>query len=255
MNPLDTIRNSLELSVVRPNKPDLPDPLAHDPITDGMMHIWSARYSDLDQYHPVLSTLICPDEITRAAGFKKNEDARRYLLRHGLLRAILGYYTHQEPVTIRFVMGTTGKPDLDPGANILNIRFSLSHTDEMVGIGISRRSNIGLDIVKIDYRYPFSDTGEYLFSPEERRWIAQTDPEDRRVRFFRIWSLKEALLKATGDNVHMMKEAEVSGIMTGTFLDGFYPVRVGKKERMFFINESSRRGGHHCALAAIPAMI
>jgi len=252
MNVLDTIRHSLQFTTVGSDERDLSEPLLHKTRTEGMIHIWSARYSDLDQFYPLLSTLTCPMEVTRAAGFIKPQDTRRYILRHGMTRAILGQYTHQEPAMVQFIRGTTGKPDLDPDANGYDLRFSLSHTDERVCLGISQKSRIGIDMVKIDSRYPFLESGEYLFSLDERNWIVQAAPEDRPYRFFRIWSLKEALLKATGSNVNVMKEAEVSGIMTVPFLDGFYTVNLGKMYQKCYIHESGCGSDHHCTLATIP---
>ena len=56
-----------------------------------------------------------------------------------------------------------------------------------------------------------------------------------------------------GSGVGMMQETEVSGIMENRFLNGFYPVPVGKKERAFFIHESGCITGHHCTLVTLPA--
>jgi 4'-phosphopantetheinyl transferase len=219
-------------------------------VSPGSIHIWSARYSSLERYYPLLSSLVSPEEIQKAAGFKKPGDTRRYILRHGMERIILGEYIHEDPEKIRFVKAKNGKPDLDTGGNFPDIQFSLSRTDEMVCLGITRKSKIGLDMVKINPRYPFSEIEQYLFAPGERRWVARTIPELRPMKFFRIWSLKEALLKATGGDVRMMKETDVSGIITERFLNGFYLLRLGKKDIMFFIHESDCGEGHHSVLAS-----
>jgi 4'-phosphopantetheinyl transferase len=252
VNIVDILQNSLKFTAVRTSGPAIAEPGMETASTGTTTHIWSARYADLDRYYPVLSSLPGRDETARAAGFRRSGDARRYVLRHGMARAILGHYLHQEPAEIRFVQGPAGKPDLYPDTNIQDIRFSLSSTGENVSLGISRKSEIGLDIVRIDPQYPFFEAGTYLFSPHERRWITQTTPEDRIRRFFRIWSLKEALLKTTGRDANLMQEADVSGIITGPFLDGFYPLQIGKKEMRFFIHESGFYGDHHCALVTIP---
>jgi len=221
-------------------------------VSAGSIHIWSARYSLLERYYPLLSTLISPEETQKAAGFKKPGDTRRYILRHGIVRVILGQYIHEDPEEIRFVKAKSGKPDLDSGGKFPDVRFSLSHTDEMVCLGITRNYEIGLDIVKTNPRTPFSEIEQYLFTPGERRWIERTILEQRSLQFFRIWSLKEALLKATGSDVTMMKEADVSGIITDTFLNGFYTIHLGKTDIRFFIHECGCDHGHHCAIAVNP---
>jgi phosphopantetheinyl transferase len=252
MTPLDTIRDCLKFRVVGTLGTALPESGTPAPITSDQLHIWSARYSDLDRYYPGLANLISAQEATRASGFKKTRDAHNFILRHGMVRAVLGQYIRKEAQAVQFVHEESGKPDLAP-EDIHEIHFSLSRTDEMVCLGISKKNRIGLDIVKCDSRYPFSATAEYLFTTGERQWITRIPSHERHVRFFRIWSLKEALLKAMGGCVGMMQETDVSGIMKNHSLKGFYPVSVGKKERAFFIHESGCGIGHYCTLVALPA--
>jgi 4'-phosphopantetheinyl transferase len=253
MTVLDTIRDCLKFISVGTIETALTVSGTLIPITGNQLHIWSARYSDLNRYYPGLADVISAQEATRAAGFKKTRDAQNFILRHGMVRAVLGQYVQKDPKAIRFVHAVSGKPDLDPEEDIHDIHFSLSHTDEMVCLGISRKRRIGLDIVRDDSRYPFFATARYLFTPGECQWINRTNSHEQHVRFFRIWSLKEALLKATGCGVGMMQETEVSGIMKNHSLNGYYPVSVGNKERVFFIHESGCGIGHHYTLATIPA--
>lgn len=214
------------------------------------IHMWSVRYASLHRYFPLLSTLVSVEEKRKAAGFKKPDDARRYTLRQGIIRVILGQYTLEDPEKIQIVRKESGKPDLHPVGKFSDIRFSLSHTDEMVCLGITRTYEIGLDIVKTNSCIPFQEIENYLFAPGERRWIEQTLPEQRSLLFFRIWSLKEALLKATGSDATMMKDADVSGIITERFLNGFYTIQLYEKDFQFFIYESDCGEGHHCVIAS-----
>jgi len=253
MTTLETIRNCLKFRMAGASETVCPEPGTPIPIAIDQQHIWSARYSDLDRYYPVLSDLLSAQEKTRAAGFKKSRDARNFILRQGMVRAVLGQYIRKEAQAVRFVREERGKPYLDPEENIHEIHFSPSHTDEMVCLGISRKTSIGLDIVKCDSRYPFLATTEYLFTPRERQWITQIPSHEQHVRFFRIWSLKEALLKAAGGGAGIMQETEVSRIMKDNFLNGYYPISVGKTEMRVLIHESGCGTGHHCTLVTIPA--
>jgi 4'-phosphopantetheinyl transferase len=252
MNTLNIIRDCLKVRTIGADEGALLESGMSGPITGGTFHIWSARYTDLEQYYPIFSGLISSDEISRASGFKKPGDGQKFILRHGMTRVILGGYIRKDPQKVRFVDRETGRPDLCPKDNVRGIRFSLSRTDDMVCLGISKGPGIGIDIVKNDPHYPFSATAEYLFTPGERRWIEQASPKTQHFRFFRIWSLKEALLKATGSDACLMKNADVSGIMKNGFLDDFYPVSVGNKVMHFFIHESGCGMAHHCSLVTLP---
>jgi 4'-phosphopantetheinyl transferase len=254
MNTLNILQDSLLFRALGVNGPGLLEHTTHIPVASGIIHIWSARYSDLGRYYPILSSFLCAEEVIRAAEFKKQKDAQNYILRHGLVRAVLGQYIQEEPGKVLFVHGMCGKPDLDPESNDQDIRFSLSSTGEMVCLGVTRRSGIGLDIVKTTTHCRISEIGQYLFTPGEREWIARTNPDRRSNRFFRIWSLKEALLKATGNGVKMMQEVDVSGIMSEAYLDGFFSVCFGDENLVFCIHESGCFEGHHFTVATLPEM-
>jgi len=219
-------------------------------MMEGMIHVWSAPYSDLGPFNSFLSALVSPEEMQRARQFKKQNNARQYILRHGMVRSVLGHYLHKDPKKIRFFREIYGKPYLDLEDTMPDIRFSLSHTDEMICLGITKKSAIGLDLVKTLPGYRFSPIERYLFTRGERRWIAQAVPGLRPLRFFRIWALKEALLKSTGSSARIMQEGNVAGIMTDTYLNGWYPVYIGKRELLFFIHESGCGTGHHRVIAA-----
>jgi phosphopantetheinyl transferase (holo-ACP synthase) len=225
--------------------------IAHE-LEDGAVHIWSADYGDLHQGYDTLSLVISRDEQKKASKFKKPGDARRWILRHGYLRLVLSSYVGSDPVLLPLVTGNYGKPSLDPKSEVPQISFSLSHTQEMVVLAISKKYDIGIDIVKPDNRYPFQGTTAYLFNTEERAVITKKQPDLQYRQFFRVWALKEALLKASGNDVRMMREADISGIMTDTLLNGIYTVNLGVKDQKCFIRESGCGADHHCALAAIP---
>jgi 4'-phosphopantetheinyl transferase len=214
------------------------------------IHVWTVNYRDLDRDDNGLSALISPDELQRASQFKETRDVRDYILRHGYLRRVLSCYLFCDPARIPLIISDLGKPDLDIRPGFPSLSFSLSHTREMVAFAVSRYQKIGIDIVKPDAGYQFSDTADYLFTPEERAVIAGTHPDQQYQTFFRIWSLKEALLKVRGGTALMMKDTDVSAIIQSPSRDGWYPIRSQEKEQEFFIHESDIGHGHHCAIVA-----
>ncbi|RPI37281.1 MAG: 4'-phosphopantetheinyl transferase superfamily protein [Methanoregulaceae archaeon] len=249
MNGFVSMTDSLKVRSFMTGESVVPAQGTHIPIKAGTVHVWSARYSTLERYYSILSAHVTPEEIQRAQGFRKQNDARQYILRHGMVRSVLGKYLHKDPQKIQFVQNVNGKPELSTEGPVADIRFSMSRTNERVCLGITRKSAIGLDLVKNLSGYPFSAVGHHLFTPGERLWIAQEVPGRRSGRFFRIWALKEAVLKATGSSARMMQEADLANIMTDTYLDGWYPVLKGKSEMLFFIHESGCGSGHHRVIA------
>lgn len=77
--------------------------------------------------------------------------------------------------------------------------FNISHSGEHIVIAIAD-STVGVDIEIID-KYD-SKIRERFFSKEEQKYVL--DAEDNKVvisRFFKIWTMKEAYVKYTGEGL------------------------------------------------------
>lgn len=243
--PLPVIRKCLEFRAIRTAPAD---PIHGDAE---YVHFWQARFSAMERHYRDFSRIIDPAEQAEAARFRKPADSRTYVLSHGMLRSILGAYSGQSPQSLRFTRDRNGRLHLVAKEGY-QLGFSLSHSEEMAGIGVSKTAGIGLDVVRPTIRYPFLPVAHFLFRPGEARWIEQAPLKEQRVRFFRVWAIKEALLKASGGNARMMHDIDLSGIMEERLLDGIYPVFTGRGNRPFFIYESRCEPGHLMALAGIP---
>lgn len=77
--------------------------------------------------------------------------------------------------------------------------FSLSHSGKYVACALSDR-RIGVDIQKY---HPIKRRSSYkLFTAEENAYIAAGNPDER---FFTLWTMKEAYIKAIGGRLSDMK--------------------------------------------------
>lgn len=83
--------------------------------------------------------------------------------------------------------GPYGKPEA-PG-----VFFSLSHSGGYALLAVSD-SDVGADLEQI--RPAPERVAARVFTPDEQHWLA--DGTDYDTRFFTLWTLKEALLKACG---------------------------------------------------------
>lgn len=75
------------------------------------------------------------------------------------------------------------------------LHFSLSHTNDAFLLGIHRFQEIGIDL---EGNVPPNEIvllAEYAFSPDERNLL---DQFPGTASFLKIWTMKEAYLKATG---------------------------------------------------------
>jgi 4'-phosphopantetheinyl transferase len=183
-------------------------------LENNTIHVWTARFSDLDRFYGILSDFLSQTEQKKASTFRKPADTRRYSMRHGMVRFILGNYIRTSPGRVPLVTGKNGKPELDlQPHDDQTIMFNVSHTDEMISIGVMKKFEIGIDIVKIDPRYPIQEIAEYLFSPREISYLQGTRPDQRGNIFFTFWSMKEAIVKTTGEGLRGIQETDVMNIV------------------------------------------
>ena len=214
------------------------------------IHLWSAWYDDLDCHFRVLSSVISRKEHGTASTFRKSADAKKYVIRRGIVRSILAHYTHHTPEMILFITGKNGKPELDPQGAYADVSFSLSHTGEMMLIGVTKKRRIGVDVIKMDPGYRFYDSAEYMMTPAEKVFLKSIEPSLRYQIFFRIWAIKEAILKATGSTLALMGKTDLSAIIQELLSSPEYSMKYLDNHPPFFIWQFTCGSGYYGAIAA-----
>jgi 4'-phosphopantetheinyl transferase len=115
-----------------------------------------------------------------------------------MLRVILGHYLQLQPQKITFVYSSRGKPSLAPEYDLI---FNLSHSQDLVLYGFSRRLNLGVDLEYIRPVQELLDLSDRFFAPEEAAFLRTLPPAAQTTMFFQIWTAKEAYLKALGEGI------------------------------------------------------
>jgi 4'-phosphopantetheinyl transferase len=141
-------------------------------------------------------TMLTPDEIARANRFYQLKDRNRFIISRGALRLILGEYLNQSPSNVEFGVGENSKPYIKSG-NPLNLQYNLSHSGDAILLAVSN-SAIGADIEFINRSFGFNEVLDDNFSVDEINYIKEENSIDR---FFRLWTRKEALTKATAQGL------------------------------------------------------
>ena len=155
-------------------------------------------------------------ERARAERFHFAADRASYVAAHALARGMLARYggVHQA----RFVTGRFGKPLLAPGCSGAaadrpwpqhphpgplparegeGVCFNLSHTRGMAACAVARGMAVGVDVEALDRRAGEGIAARF-FPPAEAALVAAAPEAGRRAVFMRLWTLKEAVMKATG---------------------------------------------------------
>jgi 4'-phosphopantetheinyl transferase len=141
--------------------------------------------------------IISTDELQRADRFVFPHHRARFIFRRGLLRRLLGGLLDCEPSVIELQTNSWGKPVL-AGPMTGRLRFNLSHSDDAVLFATAAETEIGVDIERVRPLGSIASMAAMIMHPDELdRW--QTLPEHaQHASFYRLWALKEAVLKCIG---------------------------------------------------------
>lgn len=165
------------------------------------VHVWQASLALPDHARRDLWALLNTEERAQAEQYRSERDRERFAAAHGVLRLLLADYLAVPPTELRFVAGPHGKPDLvRPGGRRGGraLRFNLSHSGERALFAFSEGRALGVDLEEIDLRTAHPAIAEKFFAPGERNIILAHSPAERPHIFTRLWTLKEAYLKALG---------------------------------------------------------
>lgn len=158
--------------------------------------VWGARVGDhadaLDEY---CEHLLSSDERARIRSYRYPDAADRYIVTRALVRTVLGERLGTAPRDVPVHRTDTGKPIVTGGAH-----FNVSHSGELVLLAVSADCDIGVDIERRRSLARVEALVQRWLSPREREDVASLvgsglEPSDA---FLRIWSIKEARLKALG---------------------------------------------------------
>jgi 4'-phosphopantetheinyl transferase len=156
------------------------------------VQVWLWRTDFEESRCAGLARVLSPAERAAAERFRFPRDRARALVSRAGLRLLLGGYLNLPAENVAFAAGGTGKPRL---AGTGAVSFNLSHSGACAAAAVSRGRELGIDIEQIRPDAAWRDIAARFFSPEERAWL------DSRVEpgaFFRLWTAKEAVLKAAG---------------------------------------------------------
>lgn len=166
-------------------------------LGDQEAHVWCIGVNTITMSAP--GQMLDTAELERANKFHSTEHARQYQTIRGLLRIILSSYLGCDSRAIGYVQNAYGKPDIKvpPESGLM---FNLSHSDNLALIVVARR-DVGVDVERIDPGFPTDEIARSFFSPTELTVLNKLSGYERLNAFYRLWTRKEALLKATGEGL------------------------------------------------------
>lgn len=141
--------------------------------------------------------LLGPEEVARHDRFVFPKSRHQYLVARALVRTALSQYVDVAPAAWSFATNEHGKPSVASPAGC-RLRFNPSHTAGLAVCAVTADREIGVDVESIKPDFATAGIVNHFFAPEEIASLDQATGDARQVRFFQLWTLKEAFLKAVG---------------------------------------------------------
>ena len=211
-------------------------------LAPGEAHLWWIQASDA--MSRAGRSLLTAEEIERAERLRVPRTKDEFIVGRAVLRALVGMATGTAAGAVRFEVGAQGK------LAVPDVEFNVTHSRGLVGIALCREVEIGVDIEAMDRQIETLEIAKGSFSREEIAEIeGASDSEQRILTFYRIWTRKEAVLKAHGHG--LIKSLDGFSVSSRwekeqqVFLD-----RGTKGQRTFFVREIIAKSGFMGAFAA-----
>ena len=141
-------------------------------------------------------SLLSFDELERAKQYKSDPHRQQFSATRIALRQLLGRELHCHPKKIQFDYTQWGRPVVKQPATRLH--FNISHSDTISLIVFAYDSPVGIDIERQRQEIDPIRIANTIFCLREVKRLQQSRGAERLALFYRIWTIKEAVLKMLG---------------------------------------------------------
>ncbi len=192
-----------------------------------VVHVWRTHLDLAPAELAAAWHTLSDDERRRAQRFRSPTLAGRFAASRGFVRAVLGWYLGRSPNELQFVYAAEGKPRVElstegptregptregptregptregptregPTVESPALEFNLSHAEDVALLAVTVTRQVGIDLERIDPGRADA-LGPAVLTERERRALATLPAPRHLAALFRLWTRKEAVLKAAG---------------------------------------------------------
>jgi 4'-phosphopantetheinyl transferase len=166
-------------------------------MTEAFVDIWQGNLAEHAGRLHALMALLSDTELAKAQTLQTEQAKMHYIVSRGLLRTTLAGYLHCGPRELEFSIGEHGKPTLLGH----DLAFNLSHSQDSLLLAVSNLQTVGVDVETIKPRKSLQGIAQRCFSAGEFKHWQQLPSAEQTGQFFRLWTIKEAFVKAVGRGI------------------------------------------------------
>jgi 4'-phosphopantetheinyl transferase len=160
-------------------------------------HLFCAAFGEGTTGLTAAWSILSLEERSRAEKFIAGPVRERYVLSHAFLRNALSAFVGEDPSRIALERLPGGKPVLVDAARHA-LWFNLSHCTTHVVVAVAGTPNVGVDVECIRDGLDSLGIARRFFAEAEFHRLATCSPNHVDDMFLRLWTCKEAFLKAIG---------------------------------------------------------
>lgn len=165
-----------------------------------VVHIWQMRLDVPSHEIESAFSILSHPERARAARFRDPTLGHRYAVCRAAVRRLLGERLDRHPKSLEFTLTPYSKPELID-LSLHQLHFNVTHSSDLAMIGLRQGGPLGIDIERIRPDFATDEIAARFFSPREFATLQSIPPMLRAEAFFRIWTRKEAFIKAIGEGM------------------------------------------------------
>jgi 4'-phosphopantetheinyl transferase len=159
------------------------------------------------EYHNSKKTSILKwlssDEHDRAARFICPVARHQYIICRAYLRALLTDKLNCHPADVILQISPYGKPYALICGEVIPLAFNVSHSGAYGVIALSLVGDIGVDIQVYRQEIDLMQIATSFFNTVEINYLENCHKLERIELFYRIWTLKEAIVKSLGRGLYI----------------------------------------------------
>ena len=186
------------------------------PLPDGEIHIFATQLAPEAKWKARAHEVLNRAEKERASCFRFEEDRYRFEKTRTALRLLLSNYLSAGAGEIEFREGPHGKPYLQEPQS--DLQFNVSHTKGAAVLAFARGIELGIDVEHAQRKVDVEGVGRRVFTKSEQAGFRGQSDTAQLHAFFRLWTAKEAYLKATGSGL----SCDPSGIEADFIAGGYH---------------------------------
>jgi 4'-phosphopantetheinyl transferase len=142
-----------------------------------------------------LEATLGPEERQQIADTASASMRAQRRLGYALRRAALAWELGLAPADVSLRLVPDGPAELLDGSDL---SVGLSHTDGVVAVAVARGARVAVDVERVRARAGLATIAARYFPAAEAAALAEAPLDRRAALFFRLWTEKESLAKASG---------------------------------------------------------